>query len=194
LKKVGIAGRLDHAPEENDSQATRPRVWPILAKDLQVDCSPLTELHPTCTIFIEQGGKRVVFPIDPKDPMPIYAQLDRAIRLAIATGQVEVGDRLPTVRELAVDLRINANTVAKVYGELEREGVLETRRGVGTFVAILLDHATSHAQRLKHLTALGDRFLAEAGSLGFTARQAVASLKRRLHEGKDSHGQVAEKT
>ena len=163
-------------------------------KILESNAAPLTVLHLTCTILIEQGGKSVVFPIDPKDPMPIYAQLDRAIRLAIATGQVDVGDRLPTVRELAVDLRINANTVAKVYGELEREGVLETRRGVGTFVAVLQDHATSRAQRVRHLTALGDRFLAEAGTLGFTAREAVASLKRRLHEGKDSHGQVAEKT
>ena len=77
--------------------------------------------------------------IDPKDPMPIYAQLERAIRLAIATGEVEVGDRLPTVRQLAVELKVNANTVAKVYGELERAGVLETRRGVGTFVAARRD-------------------------------------------------------
>ena len=75
-----------------------------------------------------------MFAIDTTDPTPLYAQLDRAIRVAIATGRVRPGDQLPTVRQMAVDLRINANTVAKVYGELERAGVVETRRGVGTYV------------------------------------------------------------
>ncbi len=67
-------------------------------------------------------------------PDALYAQLERAIRFAIATERLRVGDQLPTVRQLAVELRINANTVAKVYAELERAGVVETRRGVGTFV------------------------------------------------------------
>jgi GntR family transcriptional regulator len=74
------------------------------------------------------------FNIDTSHPTPLYHQLDRAIRFAIATGKLALGDQLPTVRQLAVDLRINANTVAKVYGELERLGIVETRRGVGTFV------------------------------------------------------------
>jgi GntR family transcriptional regulator len=133
-----------------------------------------------------------VFQISPKDPTPIYAQLERAIRLAIATGRLDVGDRLPTVRQLAVDLRINANTVAKVYGELEREGVLQTRRGVGTFVAELEDKPARDSERARHLTTLGDRFLAEARTLGYTAREAVESLRRRLHEGKDIHGSLAD--
>src|SRR3982751_7054564 len=72
--------------------------------------------------------------IDAKDRTPIYAQLDRGLRAAIATGRLQVGDQLPTVRQLAVDLRINANTVARVYAELERAGVIETRRGIGSFV------------------------------------------------------------
>src|SRR6185369_14091387 len=63
-----------------------------------------------------------MFTVDPSDPTPIYAQLDRSIRAAIAQGRLAVGDRLPTVRQLAVDLRVNANTVAKVYAELERSG------------------------------------------------------------------------
>jgi GntR family transcriptional regulator len=119
--------------------------------------------------------------------MPIYAQLERVIRLAIATGQLEAGERLPTVRQLAVELRINANTVAKVYGELERAGVLETRRGVGTFVASLADHTQGNKERRRRLTALGEHFLAEARTLGFSAQEAVESLKQRLHEGKVSH-------
>src|SRR5215468_11879370 len=73
--------------------------------------------------------------LDPADATPIYAQLERALRAAIAAGRLRPGDQLPTVRELAVDLSVNANTVARVYAELERAGVLETRRGVGSFVA-----------------------------------------------------------
>ena len=70
--------------------------------------------------------------IDPAEPTPIYAQLERGLRAAIATGRLRPGGQLPTVRQLAVDLKLNANTVARVYAELERAGVLETRRGVGT--------------------------------------------------------------
>lgn len=117
-----------------------------------------------------------MFAIDSKDPMPLYAQLERAIRAAIATGSMEVGDRLPTVRQLAVELRINANTVAKVYGELERLGVLETRRGVGTFVAAAREKPADGAERLRRLAALGERFLNEAAALGFDAEAAIATL------------------
>ena len=77
----------------------------------------------------------VLVDVDPADPTPIYAQLERGLRAAIATGRLRAGDQLPTVRQLAVDLRVNANTVARVYAELERCGVLLTRRGVGSFVA-----------------------------------------------------------
>jgi GntR family transcriptional regulator len=66
--------------------------------------------------------------IDTRDRTPIYAQLERALRAAIATGRLQAGDQLPTVRQLAVDLSVNANTVARVYAELEHAGVIETRR------------------------------------------------------------------
>ena len=68
------------------------------------------------------------FNINTAHPTPLYHQLERAIRFAIATGKLAIGDQLPTVRQLAVDLRINANTVAKVYAELEREGVDRVQR------------------------------------------------------------------
>src|ERR671931_2077637 len=93
-----------------------------------------------------------VVSIDPRDATPIYAQLERGLRAAIAAGRLRVGDQLPTVRPLAVDLRVNANTVARVYADLEHEGVLETRRGVGTFVRASRAEARSvheHARRLK---------------------------------------------
>jgi len=60
-----------------------------------------------------------MFSVNTSHPMPLYAQLERTIRFAVATGKLREGDQLPTVRQLAVDLRINANTVAKVYAELE---------------------------------------------------------------------------
>src|SRR5690349_2061367 len=69
------------------------------------------------------------FDVDTRSPTPIYAQLDRAIRASIATGALQPGMQLPTVRQLAVDLAVNANTVARVYAQLERDGILETRRG-----------------------------------------------------------------
>ena len=120
-----------------------------------------------------------MFQIDSSDPMPIYAQLDRAIRLAVATGRLRFGDQLPTVRQLAVDLRVNANTVAKVYGELERAGVLETRRGVGTFVRAADADAGSPSEREKQLVDLVDRFLFEAVLLGYSIDEVVEHLKHR---------------
>ena len=90
--------------------------------------------------------------IDVRDRTPIYAQLERGLRAAIASGRLKLGDQLPTVRQLAVELRINANTVARVYSELERAGVLETRRGVGSFVSATAERARpprEHDRRLK---------------------------------------------
>src|SRR5438045_6950131 len=102
-----------------------------------------------------------MFQVDAKHPTPLYHQLDRSIRFAIATGKLGIGDQLPTVRQLAVDLRINANTVAKVYTELERSGVVETRRGVGTFVTARPNEAANRRDRDKRLREWTDHFLAE---------------------------------
>ncbi len=133
-------------------------------------------------------GQKTVFQLDPNDPTPLYAQLDRAIRAAIATGALAEGDRLPTVRQLAVDLRVNANTVARVYAELERARILGTRRGVGTFVASPgVDPEVRRALR-KRLDALGERYLADALVLGFTAREAIAALEERLPTEGNRHG------
>jgi GntR family transcriptional regulator len=124
-----------------------------------------------------------VFAIDPTDPTPLYAQLERAIRVAIATGRLRHGDKLPTVRQLAIELRINANTVARVYGELERTGILATRRGVGTFIDDVGGRALPLPGRERQLLVLSDRFLAEAAALGFPAEEAIAFLKSRSMNG-----------
>ncbi|HWE38357.1 MAG TPA: GntR family transcriptional regulator [Isosphaeraceae bacterium] len=114
--------------------------------------------------------------LDADDPTPLYAQLERAIRAAIATGDMAVGAQLPTVRRLAEDLKINANTVAKVYGSLERAGVLETRRGVGTFVKDKADVPRADGAAL---AALAQRFLAEAAVLGYTVEDVIRHLQQR---------------
>jgi GntR family transcriptional regulator len=120
--------------------------------------------------------------LDPNDPTPLYAQLERGIRLGIATGKLAVGQQLPTVRQLAVELRINANTVARVYLNLERDGVLETKRGVGTFIAEQRP-ATQDRHRERRLKSIADKFLTEATSLGYTPREVVRYLARRVKEG-----------
>ena len=117
--------------------------------------------------------------IDPSDPTPIYVQLDRAIRSAIGSGRLRAGDRLPTVRQMAVDLRVNANTVARVFGELERAGVVETRRGVGTFIRARPADAWSVDDRRRRLAALADRYLADAADLGVSTDEAIAHLRER---------------
>src|SRR5438034_1802913 len=114
-----------------------------------------------------------VVSIDTSDRTPLYAQLERALRAAIAAGRLRAGDQLPTVRQLAVDLRINANTVAKVYLELERAGVVETRRGVGTFVKARPLGAAHEKDRERELRELEDHFLSTAAHLGFPAKEAV---------------------
>ncbi len=123
--------------------------------------------------------------LDPRDPTPIYAQLDRAVRVAIATGTLKPGEQLPTVRQLAVDLRVNANTVAKVYLALERDGVVATKRGVGTFIAEAPPKPPAR-QRDRHLDALVGRFLTDGTTHGFTPRELLEALARRVKEGEKS--------
>src|ERR1051325_4787727 len=116
-----------------------------------------------------------MFAVDPTDPTPIYAQLTRSIRAAIASGRLKTGDRLPTVRQLAVDLKVNANTVAKVYAELEKAGILTTQRGVGTSVRDNPTPAptTTRRDRERELRPLVDRLLADASAIGIPFHEVI---------------------
>jgi GntR family transcriptional regulator len=118
-----------------------------------------------------------MFFINTADPTPLYAQLTRAIQFAIGIGKLRIGDQLPTVRQMAVDLRVNANTVARVYADLERSGVVETRRGVGTFVCARHFEARQKRQHEQELKDLADRVIAETAALGFSLDDLIDQLQ-----------------
>jgi len=115
--------------------------------------------------------------VDQQDSTPIYAQLDRGVRAAIATGRLRSGDQLPTVRQLAVDLQVNANTVARVYAELERSGVIETKRGVGSFIAASPAQAHPPREHERRIRTFVTRVLADAAAHGLTVDDVIAGLR-----------------
>ena len=127
--------------------------------------------------------------IDQRDATPIYAQLERGLRAAIATGRLRPGDQLPTVRQLAVDLQVNANTVARVYLELERAGVIETRRGVGSFVSATPSKAHPARERDRRLHAFVTRVLADADAAGLRLDDVIDALSARRSHGLVSRGE-----
>lgn len=122
-----------------------------------------------------------VVSIDTRDKTPIYTQLERALRAAMATSRLKPGDQLPTVRSLAVELKINANTVARVYADLERSGTIETRRGVGSFVTATAEKARPPREHDKRLRAFVTRLLADAGTAGFSVAEVIDQLS--THQG-----------
>jgi|SRR5262245_53922397 len=115
--------------------------------------------------------------IDTRDATPIYAQLERGFRAAIAAGRLRPGDQLPTVRQLAVDLQVNANTVARVYAELERAGVIETKRGVGSFITATPAKAHPPREQERRMRTFLTRVLADADAAGFTIDDVIAALR-----------------
>jgi len=119
--------------------------------------------------------------IDRKSPIPIYAQLKEQIKFAIETGQFIVGDRLPTVRQHAVELKINLNTVRKVYGELEEEGYISTRQGKGTFVTGVPDRQDKDEERLMIMDDLIVNLLIQAYALGFTTSEILDLLAMKVN-------------
>jgi GntR family transcriptional regulator len=114
--------------------------------------------------------------VDTTSALPIYAQVMEQIRKAIAGGALGPGDQLPTVRQLAVELRINPNTVARVYKELEHQGLIATRQGSGTFVASKQPRVTDE-QRSAGLRRVVRSAMGEAVMLGFTQSELVQAIR-----------------
>jgi GntR family transcriptional regulator len=105
--------------------------------------------------------------VDPSSNVPIYLQIVEAVQRLAATGHLQPGEQLPTVRQLAVELRINPNTVARAYLELDRKGVISSQQGRGTYVSAQPDAAALTRQREEKLRAMVSHFLLEALSQGY---------------------------
>jgi len=119
------------------------------------------------------------FHVDVTSRVPIYRQVADQIRAAMARGRLTPNAKLPSVRELSRKLVINPNTVARVYSELEREGLLVTRQGLGVFVAQPGSDLTKKARR-ERLTALLAAFCTEAVLLGFTAEEVEKLFREQV--------------
>jgi len=116
--------------------------------------------------------------LDLKSGVPFYRQVIDQVKAAIATESLSPGDRLPTVRQLAVDLSINPNTVSRAYTELELTGLVETQMGSGTFVGNRLVKPDDVEQR-RMLDQLCQEFLSRASTLGFTLNDVLQNLEQR---------------
>lgn len=117
------------------------------------------------------------FRLDSRSGVPVYRQLIDQVLVAIASGGLTSGDQLPTVRQLAVDLSINPNTVVRAYKELEIRGMLTTQQGTGTFITAK-KVKSDEAQRQKRLSQMVAEFVARVSAEGYT----VDEIQERLSE------------
>lgn len=118
--------------------------------------------------------------LDPNNPVPIYLQIVQAVKHQVATGRMKPGEQLPTVRELATDLRINPNTVARAYDILDGDNVITTQQGRGTYVRERPDAAHLTRMRQEQLKTLMDSTLGTALSQGYTADEIRDAFETQL--------------
>src|SRR5256885_3744190 len=121
------------------------------------------------------------FQLDLRSGVPVYRQIIDQVLLAVATGACTGGDQLPTVRQLAVDLSINPNTVVRAYRELEIRGILTTHQGTGTFITTTKVES-SDVERQRRLLQLVDGFVGHAGGGGVTLRGGMEGRAGRAGE------------
>jgi GntR family transcriptional regulator len=117
--------------------------------------------------------------IDSRSPTPLYAQISTRLRVAIAAGELCPGDALPSVRQLASQLRINPATVVQAYRELEADGLVVTRHGAGTFV-LDVPSARKESDRLMEARRLVRELIADAGRLGISSADLRAAVEDEL--------------
>jgi GntR family transcriptional regulator len=119
----------------------------------------------------------IKFVLDPKAGAPFYRQIIDQIKFGIASGKLKVGEQLPTVRSLAVDLKVNLNTVAKAYKELEIQNILETHQGTGTFIN-RSETDLSEKERQTKLQEFCREFMTIAFNYGFTIDDMIFELQK----------------
>ena len=127
--------------------------------------------------------RRIGFRLDLHSGVPVYRQLIDQVLGGLASGSLAGGDQLPTVRQVAVDLSINPNTVVRAYRELEIRGVLETQQGTGTFIAHQKVER-DEVERRRQLDQIVSEFVARAGAAGFT----LDDLLEQLHDRQNGTG------
>lgn len=111
--------------------------------------------------------------------VPIYIQVMDQIKHKIAAKELNSGDQLPTVRQLAADLRVNFNTIARAYRLLDEAGIISTQHGRGTYILDQPNPKATQKQRKQTLVTLADQFLSQAKKLGYTPEQVKAVLDKR---------------
>ncbi|QQO07447.1 GntR family transcriptional regulator [Breznakiella homolactica] len=120
--------------------------------------------------------QRIRFSLDPSNGIPIYRQIIQQIEHAILSERITPGDRLPTIRSLAVELKINPNTIAKAYGELEIRGILATQVGSGTYVSDKKPIAEEDG-RNRRIRELAGRFIQDMKELGVSPGEVINLIK-----------------
>src|ERR1700733_9121172 len=130
-----------------------------------------------------RAAETFAFRLDLHSGVPVYRQIIDQILGGIASGKLATGDQIPTVRQVAVDLAINPNTVVRAYREMEIRGVLETQQGTGTFIA-RTKVEQNEVERSRRLTQLVTEFVARAGSAGFSVEELMEQLNDLLVETK----------
>ena len=114
--------------------------------------------------------------LDPRSPIPLYAQIAERVRLAIATGTLGTADALPSVRQLSTELRVNPATVVQAYRDLETQGFVEIRHGAGTFVRELAPGRRAR-ERSRQATALVRKLLADARRMGVSLAEVQKAIE-----------------
>lgn len=122
------------------------------------------------------AAREFAFRLDAHSGVPVYRQVIDQVLGAIATGMLRTGDQLPTVRQVAVDLAINPNTVMRAYREMEIRGILDTQQGAGTFIAEQ-QAPVPKEERERQLAQLAGEFVSRAGLLGFTVEELMQVLR-----------------
>jgi GntR family transcriptional regulator len=124
--------------------------------------------------------------VDHESGMPIYAQIMEQIKHLVATGRLKPGDQLPTIRQLAVDLRVNPNTVVHAYHELDSQGVISTQQGRGTFIATRPDEGRLAEMRRDRLRTILRGALLQVLSLGYKEEEIKSAFETQLEEWKEN--------
>ena len=134
-------------------------------------------------------GYSLNFQLDFRQHEPIYAQIVAQVKQFIATGALKPGDQLPTVRQLAADLRVNFNTVARAYRILDEEGIISTQQGRGTYILEQPRAIDPRKLRQHELTSLAEAFVNEARRLDYSPDEVRGAVEAALGAGAGNSGE-----